>query len=664
MHVVYCQEKKEELKNGVHRCARGTRVRSVVSSRLAVKGQSPNPLESQLTNWREPTRRPFSKVQTHASNQLQSEVMASLSRISSSLLGDDKHTKVTTVATVAGLSLGTLFIARRIYLSWMKEFPSSDSLPSTNPVKQGFSIKSVSSTNWDVIVIGSGAGGLTTAALLSKEGKKVLVLEQHDIAGGNLHTFSEKGYEFDTGLHYVGGKVGDKSSSVRKQLDYVMDTDVEWEKMDDIYDVAICDEEQFNFCSSWKTLKVELKKKFPEENDAIDKHFQLVQSTVKLFPVFMGIKNLPTPLFRLVMWLFDSKLGVYRKTTKEVLESITSNRKLQGVLSYHYGDYGEHPSRGAFVMHSMICVHYRGGAYYPVGGPLSIAKSIATTIEKHGGKVLVRAPVSSVLVDEKNRAYGVVVKGKEVLAKTIVSSIGAPATFGKLLPESHRHLVSKQLESMKDNMIASNLTLMSMFVGISDPDNSLALPKRNYWIHDSWDHDKNIEAFKKNPTKPPVFFVSFSSAKDPTYSSRNPGKQVALVVGPGFFDHVAVFQNERVKHRGKEYTDMKKEWEIVYMEAFLKQFPELKDKVDYVEFGTALSNDFYLGTNRGAVYGLSHTPERFNLQWLKPKTPIQNFYLTGQDVCSCGITGALVGGYLSAYAISPRCFLRTASLLN
>jgi len=149
-----------------------------------------------------------------------------------------------------------------------------------------------------------------------------------------------------------------------------------------------------------------------------------------------------------------------------------------GVLSYHYGDYGEAPGRGAFLMHAIITIHYRAGAYYPVGGPLRISESIVRVIEKWGGKVLVRAPVLTILIDDKNRAYGVVVKGKEILAKSIVSSVGTPTTMTKLIPESCHSIIRKHIDIMKHKNVASNVSLMSVFVGISEPEGSFNHPNQ------------------------------------------------------------------------------------------------------------------------------------------------------------------------------------------
>ena len=116
--------------------------------------------------------------------------MAKLSCTSSSSLA---------IAAASGAAT-TAWLVHRLWRTWIRKAACPNDEPSDDPTKQGFSMKKVP-PNLDVIIIGSGMGGLSTAAILAKEGKRVLVLEQHDIAGGNLHTFTEKGYESDTGLH-------------------------------------------------------------------------------------------------------------------------------------------------------------------------------------------------------------------------------------------------------------------------------------------------------------------------------------------------------------------------------------------------------------------------------------------------------------------------------
>src|SRR5580698_3391281 len=89
--------------------------------------------------------------------------------------------------------------------------------------------------NYDAIVIGSGLGGLSTAAFLSKEGKKVLVLERHYTPGGFTHVFTRRGYEWDVGLHYVG-EVHRPHTDVSRMFNYITDGSLKWAEMDEVYD--------------------------------------------------------------------------------------------------------------------------------------------------------------------------------------------------------------------------------------------------------------------------------------------------------------------------------------------------------------------------------------------------------------------------------------------
>ena len=103
-------------------------------------------------------------------------------------------------------------------------------------LKQSFSAERVPS-GLDAIVIGSGIGGLTTATILAKVGKKVLVLEQHDQAGGCCHTYVEKGFEFDVSIHYIGEMM--EGTLQRTLLDQITESGTEWMKLEDVYDDVI-----------------------------------------------------------------------------------------------------------------------------------------------------------------------------------------------------------------------------------------------------------------------------------------------------------------------------------------------------------------------------------------------------------------------------------------
>lgn len=398
--------------------------------------------------------------------------------------------------------------------------------------KEGFSTRSLPLGDIDTIVIGSGMSGLTVASLLAKENKKVLVLEQHDVAGGNTHTFEEAGFEFDTGLHYIGGHIGSKKSPIRKQFDYITDGNVDWERMDDGYDLAklnLTSElgmsskvKQFYAHANWKQETIPtLHKLFPNETQKIDEFFTTVRMVRSLFPLFGAFRMAPPCVTSIVLWatkhVLPKSLEVITKTTKEVFSAMKMSTDLKGVLSYCFGDYGEIPSRGSFFLTAIIWDHYKGGmliitifckiygtlgAYYPIGGPSVIARSIIPIARRSGGKVLVRAPVSKILLDSKNQAIGVEVKGKKIYAANVVSTIGAPLTYTKMVPDTHKHLIANEVRALKQPILKSMVSLTSLFVGFDGTAEELKLPKHNYWV--SFDvFDKNVA----NNDEPGISFM-------------------------------------------------------------------------------------------------------------------------------------------------------------
>ena len=213
-------------------------------------------------------------------------------------------------------------------------------------LKNSFSPNKVPS-RLDAIVIGSGMGGLTVAALLAKVGKRVLVLEQHDQAGGCCHVFVEKGFEFDVGIHYIG-EMRDGTLS-RILVDQLTEGKLQWEPLDDVYDtVAIGEQYQrrYPIYSGRERLKAALIRKFPKEEKAIRKYFDLVKDTRRCQMVLGMLKCFPRWISRLLIatgvlkWAFPAT-EYFRKSLTQVLDQLTNCEELKAVLAYSFGDYGK-----------------------------------------------------------------------------------------------------------------------------------------------------------------------------------------------------------------------------------------------------------------------------------------------------------------------------------
>jgi all-trans-retinol 13,14-reductase len=512
---------------------------------------------------------------------------------------------------------------------------------------------------YDAIVIGSGIGGLTSAACLAKAGKKVLVLEQHYTAGGFTHSYARNGYEWDVGVHYIGD-VGSRKSLTRKLYDFITDGQLQWAPMDDNYDRFFFGTERFDVVAGRKPYVAALKARFPDEEEAIDAYMERLAAVGKAMNTFSVEKLLPTAAARLFKLARKRLLPEYlNRTTDEVLSDLTDNEKLKAVITGQWGDSGVSPAESSFIIHGLIAGHYMNGAYYPVGGASRMAETIIPVIQRSGGDVFTYASVEQILV-KRNRAYGVrMVDGTEITAPVVISNAGVYNTFEQLLPKkvSRRHGYAKRLRT-----VAPSIGHLGLYIGIKESAAQLGLPKTNFWIYPNEKHEENLAAFAANPAAPfPAVYISFPSAKDPSWESRYPNTATIEVVAPANFELFERWKDQPWGKRGAEYDSLKVSFTDRLLEALYEKLPQLRGKIDYCELSTPLSTDFFCYYRRGEMYGLKHDPQRFDQPWLKPKTRVKGLYLTGQDILSCGVSAAMFAGFLSAISVLG---VRSAGLLR
>ena len=502
--------------------------------------------------------------------------------------------------------------------------------------------------HYDAIVVGSGMGGLTTAALLSELGWKVCVLERHYTAGGWTHSYERHGYEWDVGVHYIGD-VGGKTRT-RQMFDFLSDGKLEWAPMDAEYDRFYIGDKVFNAIAGKKKFRENLIQRFPDEEQAIDRYLALlteVSGALYAHSMERVLKpwqrSIAAPLVR---WRTPDCL--YRNTY-EVLSELTDNQDLIAVLCGQWGDMGLPPKQSAFMIHAMIARHYLYGGFYPVGGSWRIAESIIPRIQKAGGEVFTYASVNEILVENGSVAGVLMDDGHRIDCDCVVSSAGVRNTYINLLPEE---VVSAAGYDQLMPKVRPSFAHLGVYIGLKETAEQLGLPKTNFWIYPHNDFDGAVESFVKDRNAPfPVVYISFPSAKDPEYLDRHPGTATIEIVAPAPFEWFGEWQGSTWGKRGDEYDALKDELGERLMQHLYEKLPQLKGRVDYYEVSTPLSTDWFAGYQHGEIYGLDHTSERLQQKWLGPRTRIPGLWLTGQDVLTCGVTGAMMAGVLTTTAM-------------
>ena len=518
---------------------------------------------------------------------------------------------------------------------------------------QSYKQKHEVADHYDAILIGSGMGCLATGACLSKEGQKVLILERHYTAGGYTHVFKRRGYEWDVGIHYIG-EVNREDGVLRKLFDFLTDGELKWADMGEVYDRIVIGDKIYDFKKGVTDYKDQLKVYFPDEEKAIDDYVDLVFKVSKASRNYFAEKAIPKAM-QLVMGgqMRKPYLKYASRSTLSVMKELTDNEELIKVLTGQYGDYGLPPSRSSFVMHASIAKHYFNGGCFPIGGSSRIVETIDPIIEAAGGTILTNAEVKQVMT-EKGKVKGVEMwDGKVFTADKVVSGTGIINSYTKLLS---KELVSKHKFDKQLQKVTPSAAHVCLYIGLNGSPEELKLPKANYWVYpDDLDHDGCVERYEKDLDAPfPVVYISFPAAKDPTWPERYPGKSTIDIITVMPFDIFQEWEETRWKKRGEDYETLKEKLAQRLLSTLYRLEPQLEGKVDHYELSSPITTRHFMNYDRGELYGIDHDPDRYEHKFLQPRTPIKNFYLTGQDIVTAGVAGALFAGFITASAMTSQ----------
>lgn len=497
-------------------------------------------------------------------------------------------------------------------------------------------------TDVDAIVIGSGAGGLSAALRMSQQGASVLVLEASPVFGGYLNAFSRNGYCFDTGVHYLGKL--HPGGSFRLLLELLgIDNGLEFIELNpDGFDRYMFPDFELQLCKGKHRYRERLQHLFPDESKAIKKFFHILDAMIQAVSDPHGP---PKNMLDKLLYVYRNPVLVryFRSTYQQMLNSITRNPRLQAALSAHCPNSGTPPNRASVFICLLLLAHYLDGAYYPKGGSNALRDAFVTALKKY--KTPMRKNTRVDRIERKGPEFCVTItSGEKFTAGTVISNADPLITFRDIVaPDLIPSSLKKKVSRLKHSAGA-----FYAFIGTGMDITKTELSDANTIHFEYTDVNRCFEVVSDygNMKTFPYYFITSPSLKDPTSHHAPEGYHTLQIVSGLGKDHPFLsWSGTQSRKRGKDYDQLKDRFGMQLVRSAERYVPDLRNHLDYVEFATPLSNEYWVNSFQGANFGLEQTPDQFGPgRFFDCTAGIDGLFLVGSGAISGGVLSCMASG--------------------
>ncbi len=479
---------------------------------------------------------------------------------------------------------------------------------------------------YDVAIVGSGLGGLICADILSKEGMKVCMIEQHSVAGGSLQTFKRDGRIFDTGVHYVGGlEEGQNLHTYFKYLGIMDDLNIR--RLDDDGFDRICFKGHKHFyplAAGYDNFIEQLAQYFPHEREGLENYVSYIRKTVSSFPLYnISVKSasIPEDFF-------------YQKNAKAVIESFIRDPLLSNVLAGNNGLYAGVASKTPIHVHALINDNFMKSSWRFVDGGSQISDLLVRNLKNNGVDILTGHKVTK-FVAERRTLKHIEVNGKEkIFAEKFISTMHPADMLDILEGDTLNPAYREKIYSLEDT-----IGVFGLYMNLKKE--TFPYINSNYYCHES-ENVWRTECGRSGNSFNSFMFLT------PAISASTEYADSAIALGYMKYEEVKKWENTKYLRRGKDYEDFKTEVAEIFIDQITEKFPDLKGSIENFYTSTPLTFRDYVGARNGALYGVLRNCDEPQNSFISPKTRIKNLYLSGQNIILHGVLGVTIGSILTA----------------